>query len=60
MGSFRLDFDATNKIIRISFEGEETGQVLQAAARSIKILLGAPRSMALHCRSYWSDRGYVS
>lgn len=43
MGSFRLDFDATNKIIRISFEGEETGQVLrdaQAALRSCWERLG--------------------
>ena len=36
MGSFRLDFDATNKIIRISFEGEETGQVLQAAHAALR------------------------
>ena len=37
MGSFRLDFDATNKIVRITFEGEETDQVLedgQAALRT--------------------------
>jgi len=43
MGSFRLDTDATNKIIRISFEGEETGQVLrdaQAALRSCWERLG--------------------
>src|SRR5689334_381273 len=43
MVSFRLDSDATNKIIRISFEDEETCQVLrdaQAALRSCWERLG--------------------
>ena len=36
MGSFRLDSDATNKIIRLSFEGEESGQVLRGAQAALR------------------------